>query len=65
MLELHRLFGLTVTDLFVNSAFRVELEKDPSRLRQFPDVVIIKQQMDGQIPELPDGLENLARHKLQ
>jgi hypothetical protein len=64
MIELHRLFGLALVDLFTNSPYRVELEKDLSRIQQFLDVVIIKLQIDGQIPELPDGLENLARHNL-
>jgi hypothetical protein len=64
MIELHRLLGLTLVDLFTNSPCRVELEKDLSRLQQFLDVVIIKLQMEGQIPELPDGLENLGCYNL-
>jgi len=64
MIELHRLLGLTLVDLFTNSPYRVDLEKDLSRLQQFLDVVIIRMQTGGQIPELPDGLENLARHNL-
>ena len=64
MMELHRLFGLTLTNYFTDSAYRVELEKDLSLKKQLLDVVIIEQQTSGQVPELPDGLENLARYNL-
>jgi len=64
MLEWHDLFGLTLTDLFTDSAYRVELEKDLSLKQQLLDVAIIKQKPGGLIPELPDGLETLARHNL-
>jgi hypothetical protein len=64
MIELHRLFGLTLTDYFTDSAYRVELEKDLSLKKQLLDVVIIEQKMSGHIPELPDGLENLGRYNL-
>jgi len=64
MLEWHRLFGLALTDYFTDSVYRVEVEKDLSRVQQLLDVVIIEQEAEGQITELPDGLENLARHNL-
>ena len=38
----HRLFGITVTDLFTGSPYRVELEKDLSLKQQFVDAVIIE-----------------------
>ncbi len=37
----HHLFGMTLTDYFTNSAYRVELEKDLSIKKQLLDVVII------------------------
>lgn len=64
MIQWHRLFGLTLTDFFLNSAFEVELEKDLSLRQQLLDVVIIKKR-NGKAPDaLPDGLENLALHNL-
>jgi len=63
-MEWHRLFGLALTDYFIDSAYRVELEKDLSLKQQLLDVVIIEQEAGQPLPELPDGLENLARHNL-
>jgi hypothetical protein len=63
-MEWHHLFGLTLKDFFTDSAYHVELEKDLSLKRQFLDVVIIERQAGQPVPELPDGLENLARHNL-
>jgi len=64
MIEWHRIFGLTLADFFTGSAYRVEVEKDLSLKQQFVDVVIIEWEAGGPIPELPDGLEDLARHNL-
>lgn len=64
MIGWHRLFGLTLTDFFTDSAFRVELEKDLSLKQQYLDVIIIEEKTEGPVPELPDGIENLARHNL-
>jgi len=63
-MEWHHLIGLTLKDFFTGSAFHVELEKDLSLKHQFLDVVIIEQAAGQPIAELPDGLENLARHNL-
>ena len=60
----HRLFGITVTDLFTGSPYRVELEKDLSLKQQFVDVVIIEQEEGELITELPDGLDNLGPHNI-
>jgi hypothetical protein len=60
----HRLFGLTLTDLFFNSAYEVELEKDLSLKQQLLDVVIIEKKAGPPPTVLPDGLENLAAHNL-
>jgi hypothetical protein len=60
----HRLFGLTLTDYFYNTAYEVELEKDLSLKQQLLDVVIIEKK-GGKVPEiLPDGLDNLSAHNL-
>ena len=40
MIDWHRIFGLALTDLFTNSNYQVELEKDLSIQQQFLDVVI-------------------------
>jgi len=64
MIPWHRLFGLTLTDFFLNSAYEVVLEKDLSLKQQLLDVVIIEK-TDGDPPDrLPDGLETLAAHNL-
>ncbi len=64
MLEWHRLFGLGLTDFFIDSAFGVDLEKDLSQRQQRVDVVIIRKAASGPVPELPDGLENLSWHNI-
>ena len=57
----HRLFGLTLTDVFQDTPWRVELEKDLALQRQLLDVVIIERTaLGGAVAELPDGLDNLA-----
>jgi hypothetical protein len=64
MREWHRLFGLTLTAYFTDSAYRVEVEKDISLKQQLWDVVIIEQESGGPLQEPPDDLENLARHNM-
>jgi hypothetical protein len=64
MIDWHRLFGLTMTDYFTDTAYRVEVEKDLSIKQQLLDVLIIEQQSGNPISEPPDGLENLAPHNL-
>jgi hypothetical protein len=64
MNDWHRIFGLTVTEHFEGTLYRVELEKDLSLKQQFLDVVIIEKG-EGEPPsEFPDGLENMAAHNL-
>jgi hypothetical protein len=60
----HRLFGLTLMDLFKGSNFEVELEKELSIKKQYLDVVIIRKVEDAPSLELPIGLENLVEHNL-
>jgi hypothetical protein len=61
----HRLFGLTLTDVFSDTPWRVELEKDLAMQRQRLDVVIIEQTApDGSAADLPDGFDALRRHNL-
>ena len=61
----HRLFGLTLTDVFSDTPWRVELEKDLAMQRQLLDVVIIEQTApEGLSVDLPDGLDHLRAHNL-
>jgi hypothetical protein len=62
----HRLFGLTLRDLFTHTPYTVELEKDLTLQQQFLDVVIIEQntQQPFDPNTLPDGLDNLKTHNL-
>ncbi len=64
MIEWHRLLGLTLTDFFTDTFYKIEMEKDLSLKRQLLDLVIIERK-EGKPPEhLPDGLEELAAHNL-
>ncbi len=64
MIDWHHLFGLGLIDYFTDSCYKVEVEKDLSTKKQRLDVLIIEQGSGKSISELPDGLENLARHNL-
>ncbi|OQW90696.1 MAG: hypothetical protein BWK78_06390, partial [Thiotrichaceae bacterium IS1] len=66
MIAWHRLFGLALQDLLATSPYRVEVEKDLSVQQQRIDIIIIEQgDGDGAgVPDLPDGLDNLAKHNL-
>ena len=66
MIPWHRLFGLTLTDYFHDTAYNVEIEKDLSLKQQLLDVVILERKEGGApLPEvLPDGLEDLSIHNL-
>ncbi len=64
MINWHRIFGLALTDLFTNSNYQVELEKDVSTQQQFLDVVILEQTPGPLLTSLPDGLDNLAKYNL-
>jgi hypothetical protein len=60
----HRLFGLLLTDLFTDSPFVVEVERDLSQQQQFLDVVIVRRRRGKFTGTLPDGLSELAEHNL-
>ena len=60
----HRLLGLTLTDLFTDTGYEVELEIDLSECQQYLDVVVIEAQDDAFLEEAPDGLEDLNQHNL-
>jgi hypothetical protein len=64
MISWHRLFGITLMDLFHKSNYEVELEKDLSHRKQLLDVVIIRKKNNKIIKNLPDGFENLRSHNL-
>jgi hypothetical protein len=63
-MDWHRLFGLLLIDLFTDSPFVVELEKDLSIKQQFLDVVILRKRPGRFEGRLPDGLDDLAAHNL-
>jgi hypothetical protein len=64
MIDWHRIFGLALTDLFTNTNYQVELEKDVSTQQQFLDVAIVEQIEGPPVASLPDGLDNLAKYNL-
>ena len=60
----HRLFGLSLVDLFRGTPVSVELEKDLSLKQQLLDVVLLHKGA-GPLPvRLADGFEELAPHNL-
>ncbi len=64
MIDWHHLLGVSLTDYFTGSCYKVEMEKELSLKKQRLDILIIEQEVGSPILELPDGLENLARHNL-
>lgn len=60
----HRLFGLLLTDLFTDSPFVVEIERDLSQQQQFLDVVVVRRHRGAFAERLPDGLDDLTAHNL-
>jgi len=60
-LRWHRLFGIALTDLFTDTPWRVELEKELALSSQLLDVAIIARTAEMAGPgavaaELPDGV---------
>ena len=64
MINWHRLFGQALIDLFTDTTYVVELEKDLSLKQQFLDIVIIKKTGKTLAMELPDGFDNLGDYSL-
>ena len=66
----HRLFGIALTDIFTDTPWRVELERELALQSQVLDVVIIERDTAlttaSSIADygLPDGLEGLRTHNL-
>jgi hypothetical protein len=67
----HRLFGITLTDLFAGRPWRVEVEKELALRSQRLDILLIERRAGAAavvdpaaLAELPDGLESLAAHNL-
>ena len=60
----HRLFGLTLMDLFTDSNYQVELEKELSLKKQYLDIVIMRRTGGKPLKQLPVGLDNLTEHNL-
>jgi hypothetical protein len=63
-LDWHRFFSVVMYDLFFDSPFEVEWEKDLSIQQQFLDLVIIRRRAGEWTMRLPDGFEDLADHNL-
>lgn len=60
----HRAFGLLLTDLFTNTPFDVEINKDISVKEQLLDVVVVRRRPGTMTDPLPDGFDPLAEHNL-
>jgi hypothetical protein len=60
----HRLFGLSLIDLFTDTNYQVELEKELSLKKQYIDVVILKQTQGIPLTNPPVGLNSLREHNL-
>lgn len=60
----HRLLGVILSDLLFGTRYKVEMERDLSLKQQALDILIIEQSAGARPRELPDGLENFARHNL-
>jgi hypothetical protein len=64
LIDWHRLLGITIEDVFLNSGYEVVVEDELSLKQQKLDVVIIKKK-EGKPPDpLPDGLEDLKTRNL-
>ncbi|KOR27485.1 hypothetical protein TI04_13215, partial [Achromatium sp. WMS2] len=64
MTHWHRILGLLLKDLLLNTPFEVELEKELSNHKQFLDIVIIRKKPGILTEPLPDGFDNLGAHSL-
>ena len=64
MADWHNIFGLTLMDFFLDSPYKVELEREIS-MKQRLDIIIIRKEEGKEFSEeLPDGFENLSNHNL-
>ena len=63
MIEWHHIFGMALTDLFTDSKYRVEVEKE-LKMNQFLDILVVEEQTGNAISELPDGFEDLSKYNL-
>src|SRR5262245_24482634 len=57
-------FGLVLTDCFIDTPFTVELERDLSQQKQLLDVLIVRRGAGEMQIRLPDGLDDLIDHNL-
>jgi len=60
----HRIFGRLLMEVFENSPYLVELERDLSEQQQFLDVIIIRSRPGHLTVQLPDGMADLKPHNL-
>jgi len=67
MIAWHNLLGITLTDFYHGTSFRVDLEKE-IKYPQYIDIVVVENkqadQLESQLESQPDGLENLAKYNL-
>ncbi len=68
MIPWHRLFGMILDDFCADTRYKVVVEKDLSRRRQFLDVVVVKlpkgAALRDELEDPPDGLDDLGAHNL-
>jgi hypothetical protein len=60
----HRILGLTLSDYFYGTDFKVEMEKDLSLKRQLLDILVIEQSPNAVIENPAAGLHDMARFNL-
>lgn len=67
----HRILGIALTDLFYQTPYEVEMEKDVSQKRQLLDILILQKSAhatsgvgEGLPLQLPDGLDVLRQYNL-
>jgi hypothetical protein len=63
MIKWHQIFGMALTDLFANTKYRVEIEKE-LKIKQFLDILVVEEHTGNAASDLPDGFENLSKYNL-
>jgi hypothetical protein len=60
----HRVFGLTLTDFFLDSEYEVMLEKELTAKKQFLDIAVVKRTEGKPITEFPAHLWRTSNQNL-
>jgi len=63
MIGWHHILGMTFTDFYFYSSFRVDLERE-LKYPQYIDILILEGSEGDKIENPPDGLENLRKYNL-